>query len=117
MCYYIFVLEIYGLVFGGIVFQVILGFLFGGSTPGLWAGLLGVLGAAMSGPGLHPRPKGADALSAFASPKQRFTPSGINAHYPAILHERFARRSIGPDGRLMPKTPRRPPPSFSLMQY
>jgi hypothetical protein len=37
------------------------------------AGLLGVLGASMSGPGLHPRPKGADALSASASPKQRFT--------------------------------------------
>jgi len=30
----------------------------GGSTPGLMAGLLGVLGAAVSGPGLHPASHG-----------------------------------------------------------
>ena len=30
----------------------------GGSTPGLMAGLLGVLGASVSGPGLHPRSHG-----------------------------------------------------------
>jgi len=37
------------------------------------AGLLGVLGSPMSGPGLHPARPAADAAGSLASPKQRFT--------------------------------------------
>src|SRR5208337_831093 len=43
--------EILRFLLGGSTLREILRFLLGGSTPGLRAGLLGVLGAAMSGPG------------------------------------------------------------------
>jgi hypothetical protein len=48
-------------------------FLPGGSTPGLLAGLLGVLGAPMAGPDLHPARPAADAAGSLAGPKRRFT--------------------------------------------
>jgi hypothetical protein len=46
-------------------------FLFAGRRPAD-AGLLDVLGAPMSGPGLHPIRKAADAACSYASPKRRF---------------------------------------------
>jgi hypothetical protein len=71
----------------------------GGSTPGLLAGLLGVLGAPMSGPDLHPARPAADAAGSLAGPKQRF-----------ILRKK---RSLPGHLRIAfgdkPKTPRRPP--------
>ena len=49
-----------------------MGFFLAGRRPAD-AGLLGVLGAAVSGPGLHPIRTAADAACSYASPKQRFT--------------------------------------------
>jgi hypothetical protein len=59
-------------------------FLLAGRRPAV-AGLLGVLGASMSGPGLHPIRKAADAACSYASPKQHFTPSGDKCSLPRHL--------------------------------
>ncbi|BAI62066.1 hypothetical protein MCP_1994 [Methanocella paludicola SANAE] len=81
------------------VFRVVI-FLFAGRRPAV-AGLLGVPDAPMSGPGLHPASHGpsgmlrSQALLELASAKSSVLSFGKNAHYPAIMHERSARRSIG----------------------